>query len=121
MEGHKRKHPRTSSASEDRGAEDEDDRTFMARNFEAIHTRLETIEDNLATIEDNFATMREDINAIKGAIMPITPTICSPLKRLHVVSPTPQESCVVNSTWTMADLVGVNINVDGSSPGESWM
>jgi hypothetical protein len=105
------KRQRTSSASEDEGGEDaveaereEDYRTFMTRNFELIKKQQ---EDNRTFMTRNFElineqlkqlnTIQTDISLIKGAIMPATPMIHSPLKRLQVVSPTPPENCPVSS------------------------
>jgi hypothetical protein len=77
---------------------EEDDRTFMTRNFNLINERLDQL--------DQLHTIQRDISLIKGAIMPTTPMIHSPLKRLQVVSPTPPENCPASSTWTMVDLIG---------------
>jgi hypothetical protein len=110
------KRQRTSSASEDEGGEDaleaereEDDRTFMTRNFKLINKQLNTIQTVNKQIQTVNKQIQTDINLIKGAIMPITPIIHSPLKRLQIVSPTPPVNCPVSSTWTMVDLIGSSV------------
>jgi hypothetical protein len=61
----------------------------MTRNFELINEQLKQLK--------QLNTIQRDISLIKGAIMPTTPMIHSPLKRLQVVSPTPPENCPVSS------------------------